>query len=992
MKKFILIILILFIFKGQIFSAWVDVDGVGKEAINIYQNNQSDYVPEIVLDSNNYAHIVWFSETGSGNTDIFYLKWNGSQWVDADGTGTESINISNTSGVSKYPKIQLDLSGNPHIVWQEGNDIYYLKYNGIAWVDVDGTGQESANISNSPMTASHHPSFILDNSGKPHITWHEGNEEEPPLAQVIYATWNGSTWTGADGGSVTSIDNSSYSSLWVSIAVDSNNYPHIVWEDGEENNREIYYLKWNGSSWVDVDGIGQESINISNTPGYSSWPFIIIDAFDNPHIVYEDASAGNLEVYYQKWNGNSWVDVDGTGLESKNVSSSFTNSAVSKIKIDNSGVPHIMWHEGNVETCEVYCLKWNGSNWVDEDGYGRDEMRVSRDFINSEWGSMVLDSYGCPHIVWSNGVVLQEHDIYYLRWLPGGASDTPTVTPTFTIDLTNSITPIITPTPQEPCWVDADRVGQESKIISPGKKPSLALDSAGNPGIAWEKDSSIFYLKWNGSQWVDADGAGQEAKKISYSILNCKSPFLCFDSNDIPCIALPGGLWIGWLNIFYLKWNGAYWADIDGDGVESISINAPTGGYPQDVKLYLDNSNNPHLGWSDYPLNLTWTTKDIFYIKWNGNTWVDVDGSFYESVTLGVNTDGWQISPDFVLDNLNRPNIVWVMENPDIITPGYSALRFLKWNGSSWVDMDGAGVESMNVLGPGSYDIRDPVIRLDSSGNPHIVWSGWSSAGSFQPRINYLYWNGSSWVDVDGAGVESMSLPFSDEGYGPSLAIDPSDNSHISFYSSTGVYYMRWNGYEWVDADGTGLESVKIDNNSFDSLYGFENNTSLALDNQDRPSVSWYDDLEGMDYIYYLRYDCSITTPTITPTFTISPTFTITPSISETPTLTITPTITITPTPFPEGFFVVYPNPYDARKSKDKKIKFLNVKPGSSIFIFTISGENVIAILSKTNNIVNWDLKNRFGYKVSPGIYYFFYITADNEIIEKGKIFVINNQ
>ncbi len=991
MKRNFLIILILIILSGKIFAGWVDVDGIGKDAINIYQSIQPDYVPEIALDSNNYAHIVWFSETGAGNSEIFYLKWNGSGWVDADGTGQESINISNIPGISKYPKIQLDSSGNPHIVWQEGSDIYYLKWNGSEWVDVDGAGRESANISNSPLTDSHHPSFCLDKNDKPHITWHEGNEEAPPLATVIYATWNGSAWVGADGGSVTSIYNSPYPSLWVSIAVDSNNYPHIVWSDGEENNREIYYLKWNGSFWVDVDGVGLESINISNTPGYSSWPFIILDASDKPHIVYEDASVGNLEVYYQKWNGFFWVDVDDAGLESRNISNSFSNSAVPEIRIDNFGTPHIMWHEGNVETCEVYCLKWNGGNWVDEDGAGRDEMRVSRDFVNSEWGSMVLDSYGYPHIVWSNGVVLQEHDIYYLRWLPGSTSDTPTVTPTFTIDLTYAITPVITPTPQNPCWVDADRVDQESKIISPGKKPSLALDSSGNPSIAWEKNNSIFYLKWNGSGWVDADGAGQEAKKISYSISNCFNPSLHLDSNGIPCIAWAGGLWIGWLNIFYSKWNGTYWADIDGEGVESISINAPTGGYPEDVCLYLDNLNNPHIVWSDYPADLTWTTKDIYYTKWNGNTWVDADGSFYESITLGVNTDGWQINLDFVLDNLNRPNIVWVMVDPFVNMPGYSALRFLKWNGSLWVDADGTGIESMNILGPGGYSIRDPVIRLDSSGNPHIVWSGWNSASSFQTKINYLYWNGSSWVDVDGAGVESMSLPLSDDGYGPSLALDSSDNPHISFYSSTGIYYIRWNGYEWVDADGTGLEAAKIDNNSFDVLYVFQNNTSLALDNQGRPSVSWYDDSEGMDYIYYLRYDCPVTIPTITPTFTISPTFTITPSVSETPTLTMTPTITITPTPFSEGFFAVYPNPYDARKSIDKKIKFLNAKPGSSIYIFTISGENVIAILSKTS-IINWDLKNRFGYKVSPGVYYFLYMTADNEVVEKGKIFVINNQ
>ena len=923
-KKLFLSLLFTNILYFNIFSAWVDVDGIGKDAINIYPSVDTDYVPDMVLDNNNYAHVVWFTETGAGNTDIFYLKWNGSSWVDADGAGQEAINISNSPAASKYPVIQIDSYGNPHIVWQEGNDIYYLKWNGTSWVDIDGSGQESINVSNTPDIPSRHPSFILDSTNKPHIAWHEGYEEESPLAQIMYATWNGNKWVGADGGNIVPIYNSPYASLWASIAIDSFNRPHIVWSDGDENNREIYYLKWNGSSWVDADGAGQEAINISNTHGYSSWPDIELDSFDNPYIVFEDASERNLEIYFQKWNGTSWVDVDGIGLESRNITNSFANSAVPTVKIDNSGTPHIIWHEGNVETCEIYCLKWNGAAWVDEDGSGKDEMIIFKDFENSEWATMVLDSYGYPHIVWSNGKVLQNHDIFYLKWLPGGISDTPTITPTFTIDLTYAMTPVITPTPQNPCWVDADGAGQEAKIISPGKNPVLMLDSFGKPCISWEEENSIYFLRWNGFYWVDADGAGQEAKKISYSIFNSKYPSLYLDSGDIPGIAWAGGLWVGWQNIYYLRWNGFYWSDIDGDGVESMSVNAPTGGYPQDVNLIYDSFNNPHIVWSDYPENLTWTTKDIFYIKWNGNTWVDVDGSFYESVTLGVNTDGNQIQPNFVLDNLGRPYVVWVM-----INGGYTALRFLKWNGSSW-------------------------------------------------------------VDADGAGQESISLPLSYNGYGPSLALDSDGNPHISFYSETGIYYLRWIGNQWVDADGFGIESAKIDNNSFNPIYGYLNNTSLILDNLNRPNICWYDDSEGRDYIYYLRYVCDITTPTITPTHTISPTITITPTISITVTMTITPTITITPTPFPEGFFVVYPNPYDSKKSINKKIIFLNIKPGSTIHIYTISGENVIAIPAKTS-IVNWELKNRFGYKVSPGIYYYLYMTPDYEVIEKGKIFIINN-
>ena len=39
------------------------------------------------------------------------------EWVDADGEGQESINISNNSGKSINASMFVDLSNNPHIIW-----------------------------------------------------------------------------------------------------------------------------------------------------------------------------------------------------------------------------------------------------------------------------------------------------------------------------------------------------------------------------------------------------------------------------------------------------------------------------------------------------------------------------------------------------------------------------------------------------------------------------------------------------------------------------------------------------------------------------------------------------------------------------------------------------------------------------------------------------------------------------------------------------------
>ena len=89
---------------------------------------------------------------------------------------------------------------------------------------------------------------------------------------------------------------------------------------------------------------------------------------------------------------------------------------------------------------------------------------------------------------------------------------------------------------------------------------------------------------------------------------------------------------------------------------------------------------------------------------------------------------------------------------------------------------------------------------------------------------------------------------------------------------------------------------------------------------------------------------------------------------------------------FPMGRPIVYPNPFNPEK---QKIKFDNLVPNSTIFIYTISGEFV-----KTINVslirAEWDGKNMRGKIVSEGIYYFVIKNpggASNAM--RGKIFVV---
>jgi uncharacterized repeat protein (TIGR01451 family) len=91
---------------------------------------------------------------------------------------------------------------------------------------------------------------------------------------------------------------------------------------------------------------------------------------------------------------------------------------------------------------------------------------------------------------------------------------------------------------------------------------------------------------------------------------------------------------------------------------------------------------------------------------------------------------------------------------------------------------------------------------------------------------------------------------------------------------------------------------------------------------------------------------------------------------------------------YPEALPVVFPNPFNKSTAVNGELKFANVPPGSTIQIYTLSGERVISMEVKYVRAA-WDGKNSAGREVSSGIY--FYVIKNMHSLETitGKFFII---
>ena len=123
------------------------------------------------------------------------------------------------------------------------------------------------------------------------LVWYD---DTPGNLEVYYrkTTNGGKTWSPTERMTWTSGD-----SRHPVIAGDSTDAVHVVWDDDTPGDDEIYYKKSTngGTTWSTVQ-------RLTWTSGSSRYPAMAIDADDAIHVVWQDDTPGKNEIYYKKGN------------------------------------------------------------------------------------------------------------------------------------------------------------------------------------------------------------------------------------------------------------------------------------------------------------------------------------------------------------------------------------------------------------------------------------------------------------------------------------------------------------------------------------------------------------------------------------------------------------------------------------------------------------------------------------------------------------------
>jgi hypothetical protein len=327
-------------------------------------------------------------------------------------------------------------------------------------------------------------SIALDSNNNPHICYTDYKDGNPRVgpAVLMYASWNGSGWNTqpvAVNGVTTN----------TGLALDSNGNPHIAYSVKDS----LMYASWTGTNWT------TQTIDSSTVANSINSPSLALDSAGNPHIAYcyQPYGAGGYPSYpsvfkYASWTGTNWtiqtVDtIDGL-------------YPVQSFALDSSNNPHIVcgvYNITQVVSPGIWIVKYatlNGQNWSIQ--------TVPPNANITSLGNVAVDTEKFVHFTYSTGQSLNT-SLVYASWNGSG-------------------------------W----NMQTVDSLVGDSVAGALALDSQGNPHISYVKGTLVSgndntqdilaYAQWTGESWDT-----QTANSTSYIIE--ASGALALDSNGHPC-------------------------------------------------------------------------------------------------------------------------------------------------------------------------------------------------------------------------------------------------------------------------------------------------------------------------------------------------------------------------------------------------------------------------------------------------------------------------
>jgi hypothetical protein len=437
-------------------QAWIHPSGL---ADNISPDGQMAYSPQVAMDYNGNAIIVWHQSDGSGD-QIFKSEYRGGAWNHPTFL-TNSISPDGLNAADS--QVAMDNNGNAVIVWSQSDgskkQIYKSEYRGGVW---NHPTFLTNSISPDGQNASG-PQVAMDYNGNAVIVWSQWDGSKWQIYKSEYreSAWNHPTFL------TNSISPVGQHAESPQVAMDNNGNAIIVWRQSDGSDNQTFKSEYRGGAWNHPTFL----TNSISPDGQGVWmlPQVAMDDNSNAVIIWlqhdgttECGGVACQQVYKSEYRGGAWnhptfltnsISPDGQDAEWK-----------PQVAMDNNGNSVIVWQQSDGSGDQIFKSEYRGGAWnhptfitnsISPDGQHADSPQVAMD----DNGNAIITWHQYDESSDCSGSFCQQ---IYKSEYRGGAWIHPS-------GLADNISP------------DGQNAGME---------PQVAMDDSGNAIIVWRQSDN----------------------------------------------------------------------------------------------------------------------------------------------------------------------------------------------------------------------------------------------------------------------------------------------------------------------------------------------------------------------------------------------------------------------------------------------------------------------------------------------------------------------
>jgi len=350
---------------------------------NISQDGQDADYPQVAMDNNGNAIIIWQQSDGS-NWQIFKSAYGGGIWTHPSSL---SDNISPDGQDAYSPQVAMDNNGNVIITWYQfdgsNNQIFKSEYRGGVWTHPSSL---TDNISPDGQHADY-PQVAMDNNGNAIITWEQSDGSS---SQIFKSEYRGDVWTHPSSPS-DNISPNGQDASYPQMAMDNSGNAIITWHQSDGSNNQIFKSEYRGGVWTHPSSLAD---NISPDGQHAYYPQVAMDNNGNAIITWVQSDGSNDQTFKSAYRGGGWTH---PSSPSDNISPEGQDAHYPQVAMDNNGNAIITWYQSDGSYSQIFKSEYRGGVWTHPSSLSDN---ISPDGQYARYPQVAMDNNGNAIIVW----------------------------------------------------------------------------------------------------------------------------------------------------------------------------------------------------------------------------------------------------------------------------------------------------------------------------------------------------------------------------------------------------------------------------------------------------------------------------------------------------------------------------------------------------------------------------------------------------------------